>query len=91
MSQFPQSAAQTVLPSADAVVAGVFSVTLVSADGEIETLSHADLTERLDGPPLLMCHARSLARRIGRNWIAGLDVLELFAVCPSGPVLPPDA
>ncbi len=79
MSQFPQSAAQTVLPSADAVVAGAVSVTLVSADGEIETLSHADLTERLDGPPLLMCHARSLARRVGRNWIAGLDVLELFA------------
>lgn len=67
------------LPDADAVVVGAASATLVTADGEIETLSPAELAERLDGPALLMCHARSLARRTGRDSVAGYDVLELFA------------
>ncbi|MEM7443416.1 MAG: ATP-dependent DNA helicase [Pseudomonadota bacterium] len=67
------------LPDADAVIVGAASATLVSVDGEIETLSPGELAERLDGPPLLMCHARSVARRTGRDWVAGFDVLELFA------------
>src|SRR5690606_27556899 len=33
----------------------------------------------LDGPPLLVCHARAIARRAGRDALPAYDLLELFA------------
>ena len=70
---------QLLLPDADALVLGARSGAVLTAQGEIETLTFEDVCRRLDGPPMLLCHTRSLARRTGRDGLAAFDVLELFA------------
>jgi len=67
------------IPDADMIVANAASATLVTTAGETETLGRGTLAHRLDGPPVLTCHARALARRAGKDWVRALDVLELFA------------
>jgi ATP-dependent DNA helicase DinG len=67
------------LPDADALVVGARHGTLVSDEGEVRVLDRDQLASRLDGPALLVCHARALARRFGRDSLAAFDVLELFA------------
>ncbi|NKB50382.1 MAG: ATP-dependent DNA helicase [Alphaproteobacteria bacterium] len=49
------------------------------ADREPETLSRDAAARRLDATPALLCHAPSVARRLGRDFVAGYDILELFA------------
>ena len=74
------SAAPTVrIPEADALVLGASGGVLVSADGEIDEIDGPGLRRRLDGPPLLVCHARSIARRESLDAFRAYDLLELFA------------
>ena len=68
-----------VLPDTDALVLGARDAVLMSPDGEVRTLDPQALAARLDGPPLLVCHARAVARRAGRASVRAFDVLELFA------------
>ncbi len=63
----------------DALAAGARGGVLVTAGGEAHALDPAALAERLDGPPLLLCHARSIARKAGRDALRAYDLLELFA------------
>ncbi len=72
-------AASPRIPDSDALVLGATGGVLVTADGEIEELDGAALRRRLDGPPLLVCHARSIARREGLDGFRAYDLLELFA------------
>ncbi|MEQ8968570.1 MAG: ATP-dependent DNA helicase [Azospirillaceae bacterium] len=72
-------APRLMLPEADAVVAAATGAVVVTAEGEVETLDPDGLARRLDGPPVLACHARALARRAGRDAVRAFDVLELFA------------
>ncbi|HYE00446.1 MAG TPA: ATP-dependent DNA helicase, partial [Alphaproteobacteria bacterium] len=68
------------LPDAPALVAGAARATLVTPDGEIETLRHGEAAARLRGRPHYLCHARATARRLGLNeGFAAFDLLELFA------------
>ena len=47
--------------------------------GEPETLSFDAAARRIEAAPALLCHAPSIARRLGRDHLAGYDILELFA------------
>ncbi len=67
------------MPETDALVLGAAGGVLLSPDGEIETLAGAALRRRLNGDPLLVCHARSIARRESLTSFRAYDVLELFA------------
>lgn len=67
------------LPAADALVLRPGGAVLVDADGLVEDLDRPALAARLEGPPLLLCHARAAARRAGRDSVLAYDVLELFA------------
>lgn len=82
-SQRPAPAATTSpviqVPNADALALGAESGVLVTLDGEVSVLYRNALATRLEGPPLLLCHARAVARRCGRDSIAAFDLLELFA------------
>lgn len=48
-------------------------------DGRLTTLSRQEALERVGAQPVLTCHARALARRLGVPGIIAFDVLELFA------------
>jgi len=59
------------------------------ADGRIEHLSPSRAALRAHETPPVVCHARSIARRLGVEQVAALDVLELFAfVRPAAFCLP---
>ncbi|MFT5182021.1 MAG: ATP-dependent DNA helicase DinG, partial [Alphaproteobacteria bacterium] len=47
--------------------------------GELESLARDEAARRLDVTPALLCHAPSIARRLNRDYVAGYDILELFA------------
>jgi len=78
-------APRILLPDADTLVVGARGGVLLTAEGEILDLRPAALAKRLDGPPMILVHARSVARRCGRDWVQAYDLLELFAfVHPAG-------
>ena len=67
------------LPSAPTLAAGPGGAVWISAEGEIEEISHSQAARRAsDGAPLVI-HAPVLARRLGLTHLAAYDVLELFA------------
>lgn len=62
---------------------------LVSADGEIETLKLSQARGIAEKAPILLCHAKLLASRLGALPAHALDILELFAfVHPARFVVP---
>jgi ATP-dependent DNA helicase DinG len=68
------------LPDASVLVAGHRGCAVLGPDGEIETVDRAAAQRRLrPDRPVVVCHARATARRIGVRELAALDVLELFA------------
>ena len=70
------------LPDVPALVVGVRHAVWLSADGEIETLTPADAARRLrTSGPIMVCHAKTTARRLKLQGMAALDLLELFAFC----------
>ena len=73
------SCAPARLPEADALVVGASGGTLLTTDGELRALDLDALKARLAGPPLLLCHARAAARRVGLASVRAFDLLELFA------------
>jgi len=73
------AAPRVAVPGADALVVGAAGGMLLTADGEFRTLDPAQVKDRLGGPPLLLCHARSVARRAGLPAVRAYDLLELFA------------
>jgi ATP-dependent DNA helicase DinG len=78
------------LPEWPALVAGTGIAALLTADGEMLSLSGAEAASRLGafGPPLLI-HAPSTWRRLGITSAAAYDLLELFAfVLPARPAVP---
>ncbi|WP_458093852.1 ATP-dependent DNA helicase [Roseomonas sp. WA12] len=79
------------LPEAPSLVAGIGRATLLTPDGEIETLPTGTLTRRLaDLPPPILVHAPATARRLGLvPFPVAYDLLELFAfVLPAQPAAP---
>ncbi|MBP0491661.1 ATP-dependent DNA helicase [Pararoseomonas indoligenes] len=81
-SAAPASATpRLLLPEAPALVAGIGRATILTPDGEIETLPTAALAGRLSElPPPLLVHAPATARRLGLPpFPMAFDLLELFA------------
>jgi ATP-dependent DNA helicase DinG len=67
------------MPTADALALTASGAIVMTAEGELVELDAAGLARRLDGPRLMLCHARAVARRAGRDSLAAFDLLELFA------------
>lgn len=68
------------MPETFALVAGVRAAYVVGVDGEIETISFIEAKKRINsGPPPLVCHGPSVAKRLGLDGFAAFDLLELFA------------
>ena len=68
------------LPEAPALVLSPGQAVWLSSAGEIEQIALPEAARRLAaGPPPFVCHARSMARRLGINSFHAYDVLELFA------------
>ena len=67
------------MPATGTLVAGIGGAVWLSADGEIATLSLAEAAQRARREPPLVCHAPTIARRLGGVEFAAYDVLELFA------------
>ena len=62
------------------VVAGFSAALIVEPDGTSRRLAPGEAAALLaTGPPPLLCHAISVARRLGCDPFPALDVLELFA------------
>ncbi|MDP6344969.1 MAG: ATP-dependent DNA helicase, partial [Alphaproteobacteria bacterium] len=75
----PPTDAETEPFRAAAMVAGLRTVTWLSADGEVEELTAPAAAGRAgDGPPIV-CHAVATAARLGVRDLAAYDILELFA------------
>ena len=62
-----------------ALVAGLRGAVWLSAEGELETLSHAEAAARARAAAPLLCHARAATRRLGCEAFPAYDLLELFA------------
>lgn len=87
------SLASSLLPQAPAIVAGHGRAALLSADGELLTLSNPAAARQLDAsdPPLVV-HAPATLRRLGAPPMPCLDLLQLFAfVIPARPAPPTPA
>jgi ATP-dependent DNA helicase DinG len=78
------------LPEWSALVAGTGVAGLLTADGEMLSLSGAEAARQLEalGPPLVI-HAPATWRRLGTPAMAAYDLLELFAfVAPAQAAVP---
>ncbi len=77
-------------PSPPVLVAGVRLAVLLSPDGQVREMAHAEAVRAVAAPPApIVCHAPATARRLGIGPFAALDVLELFAfVRPAHSCLP---
>src|SRR5690606_30861280 len=67
------------LPAAPAVVAGVRSAVVISAEGEVREVGHRAAAAVLEEQPCYLCHGAATARRLGIGPVRALDLLELFA------------
>ncbi|MGI4802066.1 MAG: hypothetical protein ACRYG8_50155, partial [Janthinobacterium lividum] len=82
--------ASSLLPQAPAIVAGHGRAALLSADGELLTLSNPAAARQLDAndPPLVV-HAPATLRRLGASPMPCLDLLQLFAFVMPARTAPP--
>ncbi len=64
---------------APALAVGFREAVWLTADGEVETLDHREAARRTARTPAIVCHAPSVARRLRRDDLPLLDVLELYA------------
>lgn len=78
-----------ILPDTPALVAGSGRATILTPDGEIETLPRALAVARATAGPAMVVHAPATARRLGARGFPAYDLLELFAfACPAMPAAP---
>lgn len=73
------SDAPIALPDIPALCVGVKSCALLSADGEIEIISHDRAIKIIHGQSVLVCHAPYVQSRLNLDHFHAFDVLELFA------------
>ncbi|MCC7305280.1 MAG: ATP-dependent DNA helicase [Alphaproteobacteria bacterium] len=67
------------LPAIPAVFASAAAAWILTADGELQELSHERAQLLLHGKPVLVCHAPYTRSKLGLEELQGFDVLELFA------------
>ena len=79
---------KVLLPDAPVLVTRAREGALTYPDGEIKAFS-ASNAKTLVEPPVIQCHSRATAARLGLKPVPGFDVLELFAfVRPAVTCLP---
>ena len=67
------------LPAAPALAVGAARAGWLTPDGEIATLTLAEVAARARATPPFLCHAKSVARRLNVPVFPAYDVLELYA------------
>jgi ATP-dependent DNA helicase DinG len=73
----PQNA--LVLPDIPALAVNAVQACLLTADGELKTISHDQAQLLVHKNPALVCHAPYVRGRLGLDEFLAFDVLELFA------------
>jgi len=77
------------VPAAPALAVGYVRAAWLTPEGEVERLDPVEAVRRARREPVILCHARAVARRLGVEPFAALDILELFAfVRPARPLVP---
>jgi ATP-dependent DNA helicase DinG len=80
---------QPQLPEAPALATHPRGAVWLSADGELNALSHGEAARRSRATPPLLCHRNAVAARLGVDPFPAYDLLELFAfVRPARFVVP---
>ena len=79
MNQAPKPAETIALPDIPSVVANAKNCAILTDEGEILTLSHAEARSHLQHKTALVCHAPYTKKRLGFEEFYTFDVLELFA------------
>ena len=72
------------VPALDAIVAVPEGLCVLTADGELTRIGQAGVSDFLSDRPVLLCHARSIARRFELPRLHAFDLLELFAFVHPG-------
>ncbi|MGN7438700.1 MAG: ATP-dependent DNA helicase [Alcanivorax sp.] len=67
------------LPDIPALCAHVENAVMLTTDGEIQTLSHAELRSEIQNKAVMVCHAPYTKSRLKYEEFFTFDVLELFA------------
>ena len=67
------------MPEVAALVCGAGRAVVLSADGELETITFTAAAERASRTPFMVCYAPVVRRRLGLASLRVFDVLELFA------------
>ncbi|NCC22050.1 MAG: ATP-dependent DNA helicase [Alphaproteobacteria bacterium] len=67
------------LPRAACLAVTVLRSYIMTADGEIKTLSHEDARAEVRGQAAMVCHAPFTRARLGLEEFLAFDLLELFA------------
>jgi ATP-dependent DNA helicase DinG len=80
----PVSAAETrtdriVLPDIPALTVSAAQAVMLTSEGEVRILPHAQAQMLIHGRPVMVCHAPYTARRLGVEDLKAFDLLELFA------------
>lgn len=68
-----------ILPDCAAIAVNARDFTILTTDGEMQTLPHSRAPELLDNKVALVCHAPYVKERLGFENFYTFDVLELFA------------
>ena len=83
------SPAAIALPRAAILIAERGRTVLLDPDGELHQLSIAEAAERAHADPPIVCHAKSVQRRLSTTPFAAYDLLELFALVRPAPTSDP--
>lgn len=67
------------IPDIPAVYANAREAYILSTDGEVSKLSHAQARRIMSGQPVMVCHAPYTAKRLDLDSLPAFDILELFA------------
>ena len=75
----PERTVQITLPAVPVVCVNASKAALLTADGELEMLSHEQTRLRTHKQAIMLCHAPYIRSRLGAHEFIAFDLLELFA------------
>ncbi len=78
-SQLQQQQAPIVLPDIPILAVNTREAAILTTDGEVKTMPHAQAQALVHKKPVMVCHAPYTRQRLGAQDILAFDLLELFA------------